>query len=245
MSEINYTDNEYDFIKEELHEELVADHTDGDVEEQMEFSFQAAEASEEEAQPVNETVAYYNNNADDYYDRTINCDMETQYEFFLKFVPSGARILDLGCGSGRDSKYFMDKGFLVTPVDGSEAMCKKAESYTGLNVRQMDFLDLSDREIYGGIWASASLLHLERRDLGRMFAKLRKALTRDGILYVSFRKGNFDGMREGRHYTDLTEGELFNLVNTVGGMKIVQSKDFTEDRDGETIIWLSAIIKKW
>ena len=139
----------------------------------------------------------------------------------------------------------MDKGFLVTAIDGSEAMCKKAESYTGLNVRQMDFLELNDREIYSGIWASASLLHLKKKDLTRMFAKLRKALTKDGILYVSFRKGTFEGMRNGRYYTDLTEGELFNLVNTVGGMKIVQAKEYKEQREDEEIVWICAIIKKW
>ena len=196
-------------------------------------------------EPVNETLAYYNENADSYYDRTVSSDMNEQYDFFLKYIPSGARLLDLGCGSGRDTKHFMDKGFLVTAIDGSEAMCKKAESYTGLNVRQMDFLELNDREIYSGIWASASLLHLKKKDLTRMFAKLRKALTKDGILYVSFRKGTFEGMRNGRYYTDLTEGELFNLVNTVGGMKIVQAKEYKEQREDEEIVWICAIIKKW
>ncbi len=256
MSDFNYTDKEYEFHLIDVPEEEAAlpspeeapvfEESDA-IEDQMEFSFQPAAGPVEvtEEPEVNETLAYYNANAENYYERTVSSDMQAQYDFFLKYVPSGARILDLGCGSGRDSKYFMDKGFLVTPLDGSEAMCKKAESYTGLSVRQMEFLDLNDREIYSGIWASASLLHLEKKDLGRMFAKLRKALTRDGILYVSFRKGNFDGMRNGRHYTDLTEGELFNLVNTVGGMKIVQAKEFKEERDEETITWICAIIKKW
>ena len=78
-----------------------------------------------------------------------------------------------------------------------------------------------------------------------MFAKLRKALTKEGVLYVSFREGTFEGIRDGRYYSDLTEGELFNLVNTVGGMKIVTAKRFTEVREDEEIRWISAIIKKW
>ena len=191
------------------------------------------------------TISYYNENADAYYDRTIHSNMEEQYRFFQKYVPTGVRILDFGCGSGRDTKYFRDCGYNVTAIDGSEQMCKKAESYTGINVRQMNFLDLNDREIYSGIWASASLLHIPKKDLPRMLAKLRKALTRDGILYVSFKEGTFEGMRDGRYYSDLTEGALFNLVNTVGGLKIIAAKTFTEIRDQEEVKWVSAIVKKW
>lgn len=198
-----------------------------------------------ESDPCSLTVEYYNANADAYTERTLHNDMEEQYRFFLKYVPSGARILDLGCGSGRDTKYFRDCGYSVTAIDGSEEMCKKAESYTGISVRQMDFLDLNDREIYAGIWASASLLHLPKKDLMRMFAKLRKAMTKDGILYMSFKEGNFEGIRDGRYYTDLTEGELFNLVNTVGGLKIVASRHFTQMRDDGKVEWVCAIVKKW
>ncbi len=195
--------------------------------------------------PENSTITYYNENADSYYQKTIDADMSSQYRFFRKYLPNGARILDLGCGSGRDTKYFRDNGYNVTAVDGSEEMCRKAEVYTGITVRRMDFLDLSDREIYAGIWASASLLHIARKDLIRMLAKLRKALTKDGVIYVSFKEGNFEGVRDGRYYTDLTEGELFNLVNTVGGMKIVEAKHFTEHRETGDVQWLCAIIKKW
>ena len=248
MNELNaYTENENMEItvpEEEFKEFPDVIQKIGD---QMTFSFPTEEpkAEPETEEPVNETLAYYNSHAEDYYEKTVGKDMNAQHELFMKYLPSGVRVLDLGCGSGRDAKFFMDKGFLVTAIDGSEEMCRVAESYTGLYVRQMDFLDLNDREIYAGIWASASLLHLEKKDLPRMFAKLRKAMTRDGILFVSFRLGSFEGMRDGRHYSDLTEGELFNLVNTVGGMKIVEAKIFKEERDSGVIDWLSAIIKKW
>ena len=254
-----YLENELDsFLNEELLPEAVPDETAEDsfpgdgIDKQLELTdlLQEPEPVKEEDTPEEEeegnpTIAFYNANADSYYERTISADMDAQYRFFLKYLSTGARILDLGCGSGRDTKYFRDNGYNVTAVDGSEEMCRKAESYTGINVRCMDFLDLNDREIYAGIWASASLLHLAKKDLIRMFAKLRKALTKEGVLYVSFREGTFEGIRDGRYYSDLTEGELFNLVNTVGGMKIVTAKRFTEVREDEEIRWISAIIKKW
>ena len=214
-----------------------------DLTPQKEKTDSEKENNEEEA--LQDTVTYYNENADAFCEHTLHQNMEEQYRFFLKYVPSGARILDFGCGSGRDTKYFRDCGFNVTAIDGSEQMCKKAESYTGINVRQMNFLDLNDREIYDGIWASASLLHIPKKDLPRMFAKLRKALTREGIMYVSFKEGSFEGMRDGRFFSDLTEGELFNLINTVGGLKIVEARQFTEEREEGDVNWVCGIIRKW
>lgn len=224
--------------------------SDSEIEHQMDLAelFALTEKSfkkKEEEKSGNQTLDYYNRNAENYYQNTVGTDMTVQYRFFLKYLSAGARILDLGCGSGRDTKYFRDNGYNVTAVDGSAEMCRKAEAYTGINVRQMDFLDLSDRELYAGIWASASLLHIAKKDMIRMLAKLRTALTKEGVLYVSFKEGSFEGVRNGRYYTDLTEGELFNLVNRVGGMKIVAAKRFTEQRDGEEVHWISAIIKKW
>lgn len=246
MSEKYWTETDG---KEEPRAKKVIPVRDEEIEHQMDLAdliaMTEAPVKKEEKEPEETTLDYYNKNAESYYARTIGSDMSEQYHFFLKYLSPGARILDLGCGSGRDTKYFRDNGYNVTAIDGSEEMCRKAEAYTGINVRQMDFLELSDREIYAGIWASASLLHIAKKDMFRMLAKLRKALTKEGVLYVSFKEGNFEGVRDGRYYTDLTEGELFNLINTVGGMKIIEAKHFTEQREGEEVHWLCAIIKKW
>ena len=248
-------DGEWKAIEEQAPEEPAVEEPkiisvrEDEIDNQMDLAdliaMTTASSKKQEEEPVDPTLDYYNKNAEKYYQRTISADMSAQYKFFLKYLATGARILDLGCGSGRDTKYFRDNGYNVTAIDGSEEMCRKAEAYTGIPVRNMDFLDLNDREIYAGIWASASLLHIVKKDLPRMFAKLRKALTKEGVLYVSFKEGNFEGLRDGRYYTDLTEGELFNLVNTVGGMKIVEAKHFTKEVDGQEVHWLCAIIKKW
>ena len=89
------------------------------------------------------TIDYYNKNANMYCDKTINIDMSKQYELFLKYVKTGGKILDFGCGSGRDSLYFKNLGYDVTAIDGSSELCKIASMYTGLDVKCMDFNDFN------------------------------------------------------------------------------------------------------
>ena len=149
------------------------------------------------------TLNYYNENAKKYFDTTVNADMSKSYEFFLKYVKSG-RILDLGCGSGRDSLYFKNLGFDVTAVDGSVELCKLASEYTGLDVRCMRFEDLREIGYYDGIWASASLLHVDRRFLLDVLKKTRDALKQSGYMYAALKNG------EGEEVTP--EGRYFNYV---------------------------------
>lgn len=73
--------------------------------------------------------------------------------------------MDFGCGSGRDSKYFMDSGYFVKSCDGSIEMCKLASKYLNSNVICMDFLDLNEVNTYDYIWACSSILHVEDRGL--------------------------------------------------------------------------------
>ena len=122
---------EEDLPEEELPEvlpeaDLIPSEED-QVAHQIEFTdlFTAPEVTEE-GEPKDQTLNYYNANADEYTERTISADLSGQYRFFEKYLPAGTRILDFGCGSGRDTKYFKDKGFIVSAIDGSEEMCKKA-----------------------------------------------------------------------------------------------------------------------
>lgn len=72
------------------------------------------------------TIDYYNQNAKQYYKSTVSLDFSDNRDRFLKYLPAAGHILDFGCGSGRDTKAFLKKGFLVTAVDGSKEMCKLA-----------------------------------------------------------------------------------------------------------------------
>ena len=92
--------------------------------------------------------------------------------------------IDLGCGSGRDSKYFLEKGYAVIPVDGSAEMCIAASEYLHIPVRQMLFSELKFKNEFDGIWACASLLHVPKTQIRDIMAKVERALKPDGVLYA-------------------------------------------------------------
>ena len=92
---------------------------------------------------MNGTLAYYDQNADAFVAGTQAADMSGQYALFLPYLTPGCKILDLGCGSGRDSAYFASLGFAVTAVDGSEALCKRAKANYGLDVLCLSFAELA------------------------------------------------------------------------------------------------------
>lgn len=138
---------------------------------------------------MNKTICYYNNNAQAFYDRTINADISNSYEAFLKKLPSHAHILDAGCGVGRDSKYFLNRGYRVTAFDASEEMISIASKETGLNVKKLMFQDMNFDEIFDGVWAQASLLHMSYQETREVYEGIYRALNPGGIFYASYKYG--------------------------------------------------------
>ena len=158
------------------------------------------------------TLDYYNENAKEYFDFTVNADMSKQYEVFLHYVPRGGKILDFGCGSGRDSLYFKNKGYDVTAIDGSEELCKLASKYTGLNVRCMSFEDFEDINCYDGVWACASLLHVDESNLLDVLKRLRDSLKENGHMFIALKNGKGEEVTpEGRYYNYLKIGDVEEL----------------------------------
>lgn len=105
------------------------------------------------------TLEYYNLHAKQFYDATVDVAMDEIYAPFLRYLPKQASILDLGCGSGRDTLAFKNMGYQVNAIDYSQELVEKARQLTGINVRYQSFYDLNEQEQYDGIWACASLLH--------------------------------------------------------------------------------------
>ena len=140
---------------------------------------------------MSRTLDYYNANADKFIAGTVSVDFKQVRDKFLGYLPEHALILDLGCGSGRDTKCFMEQGYPVDAVDGSEELCKAATEYTGIEVKQMLFQDLDVADKYDGIWACASILHLSKAEIPDVITKMVRSLKSNGVIYTSFKYGNW------------------------------------------------------
>ena len=166
------------------------------------------------------TLNYYNTHAKDFIQGTVAVDFHITQDRFLAQLEKGASILDFGCGSGRDAKYFLERGFAVQATDGSAELCKFASEYTGIKVRQMLFNELDAVAEFDGIWACASILHLAWADLVVVMQKMVRAVKAGGVIYTSFKYGQFTGERNGRFFTDLDEKGLARLLKEVGGLEV-------------------------
>lgn len=193
---------------------------------------------------IDKNVDYYNRNADSFFEGSINADMSGVRARFLSYVPAGGRILDAGCGSGRDSKVFMEAGYDVVSFDASEEMCKRASEYIGREVKNMRFEEMSFANEFDGIWACASLLHVAFEKLPEIVKKLHEALRTNGAVYASFKYGEGTKIRGDRVFSDFTEESVIPLFENAG-FKIVSNVVGTDSRPGrEDEKWVNVICVK-
>lgn len=193
---------------------------------------------------INKTLTYYNTNANRFTSDTLDVEFSTIQDSFLAQLPAGALILDFGCGSGRDSRYFLQKGYRVEACDGSEEMVKAGTRNAGIPVKKMLFSELNEENRYDGIFACASILHVPSKDLPDIFTRMKKAVKKGGILYVSFKYGTFEGIRNGRYFTDLTEESLHAILDRVGGLEIIRTGITGDARPGrEDEKWLNVLLR--
>lgn len=191
------------------------------------------------------TLDYYNSKAKEFVSGTVDVVFAEIQDIFTEYIPEGGKILDFGCGSGRDTKYFISKGYDVDATDGSEELCKIAGEYTGIQVKQMPFEKLNEVEEYDGIWACASILHVEKKQLPDIIKKIAIATKKGGVVYTSFKYGEFEGIRNGRFFTYLTEesfGELLRNVPELAIEKLWISADVRAERGEER--WLNIVLRK-
>lgn len=189
------------------------------------------------------TADYYEDNAQDFFDGTVDVDMSALYQRFLPLVPGGGLILDAGCGSGRDSFYFKYQGYQVVAFDVSETLCKLASEHLNQTVHQLSFDEIAWQAEFDAVWACASLLHVTAAQQSDVMGKLIRSLKPGGVMYCSFKHGQGERVQGGRHFTDHDESSLRQLLYGMGVAKI--DTWLTDDqRPGRDERWLNAIVMR-
>lgn len=155
-----------------------------------------------------DSIGYYNKNSKDFFNRTINADVQDLYEKFLKYVPKKGRILDAGCGVGRDSRFFLINGYDVVAFDGSLEMVKMASNLLEKDVLHTLFQDMNFLSEFDAVWANASLLHVPYESLRDVIERFYNALLPSGILYASFKYGTSMRRTEDRIFFDMDEATI-------------------------------------
>ena len=193
---------------------------------------------------IRDTITFYDTNADAFVAATVQLEMSVLHDRFLANLPEGGLLLDAGCGAGRDAKAFLERGYAVSAFDASAEMVARASAFIGQNVKVLRFDEFDEPPIFDGIWACASLLHVPEAELPGTFARIWAALKPTGSFYFSFKYGEGERTKDGRHFTDATEERLLEWLAElpdVGFQDVWTTEDVRADRQE---IWLNVIIRR-
>lgn len=198
------------------------------------------------------SVEYYNKNAQAFIERTFDLDMTYLLNKFVSRIPDGATILDIGCGSGRDSKWFKDQGYDIYAIDGSEAFVEHTKSLIGDKAKLCMFDQFRPVQLYGrevrfdGLWASASLLHVAEESLINVIDNFMYYLKADGIFFLSFKKSDKNFSKDDREFTNFTIDKWMKFIegsHFANVLEIFETKDIREGKEDET--WINIIMEKY
>lgn len=195
----------------------------------------------------------YNKIAEDWFkDHTSDTWWQEGTEEFLKQLPEGASILDVGCGAGVKSRYLAEKGFAVQGIDFSEKMidiAKRESPEIPFEVFDIYEIDAYPKT-FDGIFAQAVLLHIPKKDIRDVLAKLKSRIKPNGLLYIAVKGMRDDGVEEAvkkeddygyeyeRFFSFFTLPEFETYLAELG-MKVVWKTSATSGR----ATWLQIIGK--
>jgi 2-polyprenyl-3-methyl-5-hydroxy-6-metoxy-1,4-benzoquinol methylase len=192
----------------------------------------------------NSTLEYYDKNADQYLNKTLFLDLSGLYKEFEAYVTKRGRILDAGCGVGRDTRYFIEHGYTVISLDASKEMVRKCNEYPHAFCLNISFEDLNFNEEFDGIWCCGSLLHLTSEEGKKAIRRLTTSLKVQGVMFVSLKKGEGNKKSEGRffqYYNESSVGELYKGDLRLEVVKVWVTKSLVPEERHD---WVNLLLRR-
>ena len=190
------------------------------------------------------TIAYYQANAP-HYTLSFGQAPSRHLDGFLDRLEPGARVLELGCGGGRDSARIRERGFDLDATDGTPAMVKKANERFDVGARVRRFDELDAIEAYDAVWAHACLLHVARTDLPAVLAAIHRALRPGGWHFANYKLGDGEGRDLLGRLTNLPEESWLEEVYRDSGFAIVAAERYRgEGADGVQRDWYALTLRR-
>jgi SAM-dependent methyltransferase len=191
------------------------------------------------------TLQFYQQQADVYCQRTARAPSPALPGFLERLRP-GASILELGCGSGRDTVEMLRLGYGATPTDGSPEMTRQAENLLHRQVLVLEFSEIEGEARFDGVWAHACLLHVPVAYLGEVLSRIYRVLNSPGILFANFKEGAAEGRdRFGRYYNYPSLDALRDIFQQAAlwfALEIERSSG--KGYDGTAVNWLNCTATK-
>lgn len=191
------------------------------------------------------SAAWYDCNTQTYIANTQSVHLSHLYEKFLRYVPAGGRVLDAGCGSGRDSLEFRGLGYDVVPMDASLAMVQHGSQLLGTEAMHKRHQDVDFVEEFDGVWSMASLLHVPHAELADVLEKYRTAFRSGEVLFASFKHGEGEHYRQERLFANQNAESFRQLIDEVPELTLIDSWVDTDRRPGrQHEQWFSVLCQK-
>ncbi|MCI0622788.1 MAG: class I SAM-dependent methyltransferase [Acidobacteria bacterium] len=192
------------------------------------------------------TLCFYDKHGEEFYKSTASLNLYELYDPFLRELPPGAQILDAGCGSGRDTKAFLERGYRVSAIDASPQMAQLATVLTGKRCEVLSFQEMEFQEEFDGIWACASILHVPKGEIYAVMLRFIQALKPGGIFYISLKEGEGEQIAEdGRFFNYYTVDSFRKLLSSFPALSEVAFWTTEEIRSCQHRgRWLNFLLKK-
>lgn len=196
----------------------------------------------------NKTIEAFNKFAEQYSDFSFLNLLQYELNRFIALMPQNGKILDVGCGSGRDVQYFLDYNLEPIGVDASEKLIQEAQKRVpDGSFEKMDMLDLKfEQRTFDGVWALDSISYIEKKIIPKLLKEFNKVLKPNGILFVSVRLG--EGEKLISHEKVGKEEIFICFYNQQEIEELVKEADFeilnSYTEEGEHFTWINIFARK-